>query len=72
MCLLCVVDTDIAGDEIRRVHVLRLLALVEQPDALPHDVALRLSREILAIIGTAKVPFRCASVPSDGAIGKDP
>ena len=36
-------------DLARRRHLLQLLALVEHPDALPADAALRLGREILAL-----------------------
>jgi hypothetical protein len=69
MCLLCVTGVNAAGDEVRRLYVLRLLALVEHPDALPHDTALRLGREILATMGAANLRFRCDSSPPDGAIG---
>jgi hypothetical protein len=51
---------------------LRLLFLVEHLDALPHDAALRLSREIMAIIGLAAVQRRCDSVMPDAATGEAP
>ena len=72
MCLLCVAGVNAAGDAARRLYVLRLLALVEHPDALPHDAALRLSQEILATIGPASLPFRCDSWPPDVAGGEGP
>jgi hypothetical protein len=56
---------DAADDEVRRLHVLRLLALIEHPDALPHDAVLRLSREMMVMLGPARAPFRCDSMPSD-------
>ena len=49
MCMLCAADVQSAGDMERRLHVLRLLALVEHPDALPPDAALRVSREIMSL-----------------------
>lgn len=53
MCLLCAADPEAAGETARRVHVLQLLALVEHPDGLPEGAALRLSREIMALIASA-------------------
>ncbi|MGH1569471.1 hypothetical protein ACRAWG_00885 [Methylobacterium sp. P31] len=50
-------------DEARRAHVLQLLALIEHPDALPADAALRLAREILALTQAERAGFRCDAVP---------
>jgi hypothetical protein len=48
MCLLCAAGSD--GQRLaRRAYVLQLLALVEHPDALPAEAALRLVGEILAL-----------------------
>jgi hypothetical protein len=52
----------------RRLHVLHLLALVEHPDALPPDAALRLSREIMSLIGPGS--RRCDPVTLEGATGE--
>jgi hypothetical protein len=71
MCLLCVDGVDPLGDVARRLHVLGLLALIEHPDALSHSAALRLSREIMAIIGPSNDRFRCDPVAADGATGED-
>jgi len=72
MCLSC---TAASGDQdlARRVHVLRLLALVEHPDALPADAALCLAREILVLTQPDAVTFRCDAVaPPDADDGADP
>ncbi len=51
---------------------LELLALIEHPDALPHSAALRLSREIMAIIDLRADRLRCDPVTPDHATGEDP
>lgn len=63
MCLLC---ADGLRDRAlaRRARVLQLLALVEHPDALPADAALRLGREILALTQPDRFVRRCdAAIP---------
>jgi hypothetical protein len=62
MCLFCPSDQGSGADVIQRVHVLRLLALVEHPDALPKDVALRLGHEIMALMKPRSVVLRCEPV----------
>jgi len=66
MCLLCA-----AGLEDRRLahrgHVLQLLALVEHPDALPANAALRLAREILALTQADRAGRRCDPVLPPGS-----
>jgi len=58
MCLLC--STGLAGLRVaRRAHVLQLLALVEHPDALPADAALRLAREVVALTEAERTERRC-------------
>jgi hypothetical protein len=52
----------------RRIHVLRLLALVEHPDALPADAALRLAHEVLRLTGTTGATCRCEEVTSPADI----
>jgi hypothetical protein len=54
----CAYCTRGSGDERKRLRQLQLLALLEHPDALPVEHALRLARELLA--GTDQGPeFRC-------------
>jgi hypothetical protein len=72
MCLLCAADAEPARDIARRLHVLRLLALIEHPDALPPDAALRLGREIMALIGPAPGLRRCDPVTPYEATGERP
>jgi len=62
MCLLCSEGSN-GSDLARRAHVLQLLTLVEAPDALPADAALRLAREILALTQSEPSGFRCDAVP---------
>ena len=58
MCLLCAAGLD--GQRLaQRAHVLQLLALVEHPDALPADAALRLAQEILALTQAERTGRRC-------------
>jgi hypothetical protein len=61
MCLLCSEGT---GDRAlaRRAHVLQLLALVEHPNALPAEAALRLGREIMALILLESGVRQCEAV----------
>jgi hypothetical protein len=72
MCLLCAADPESAGEMARRLHVLQLLALVEHPDALPPGAALRLSREIMALIAPAPGLRRYDPVRPDRATGERP
>lgn len=65
MCLLCAAGLE--GRRLaRRAHVLRLLALVEHPDALPADAALRLAGEILALTQAERAERRCDLVVPPG------
>jgi hypothetical protein len=51
-----------------RAHVLQLLALVEHPDALPAEAALRLAGEILELIREERTERRCEPVtPPSGS-----
>jgi hypothetical protein len=68
MCLLCATRL---GDQerARRANVLQLLALIEHPDALPANVALRLAREVLALAQIDRTERRCEPVgPPEPAI----
>ncbi len=60
MCPHCAdgVDRDLA----RRKRVLQLLALIEQPGALPAAAALRIGQELLAWIAQDESNFRCDHV----------
>ena len=65
MCLLCASSRNPVL--ARRDHVLKLLCLVEHPDALPADTALRLAQEILLLAEADGHAFRCegyAPIPS--------
>ncbi|MCB5945845.1 hypothetical protein [Acidocella sp. KAb 2-4] len=48
-------------------RVLQLLALLEHPDALPRDDALRIASGLLAWTGAAAPRFRCEAmaIPAD-------
>jgi hypothetical protein len=81
MCLLCAPSGN--RGLARRDQILQLLALVEHPDALPADAALRLAQEILALTQTvtqagSPPAFQCEPVlPPQAAAactddGKDP
>lgn len=70
MCRRCVDNMDPSGEAARRQHVLHLLALIEHPDALPHSASLRLTQEIMAIIGPPDNRFRCDAVAADEATGE--
>lgn len=50
----------------RRAKVLQLLALVEHPDALPADAALRLGHEIMTLIRPEPGLRRCDPVAPPG------
>jgi hypothetical protein len=65
MCLLCAAGLE--GRRLaRRAHVLQLLALVEHPDALPADAALRLAGEILTLTQAERAERRCDLVVPPG------
>ena len=66
MCLLCAAGSE--GQRLaRRAHVLQLLALVEHPDALPAEAALRLAREVLALTQAERAGRRCEPVAPPGS-----
>ena len=67
MCWLCETGQERDRALVRRAHVLQLLALVEHPDALPADAALRLGREIMMLLRPGAGLRRCASVAPPGA-----
>ena len=52
-------------EQARRIRVLQLLALIEHPDALPADAALRIGRELLAWIAQDEPSQRCDHVIAD-------
>ena len=59
MCLLCADGAEREAALARRAHILDLLALIEHPDALPADAAMRLGREIMTLIAREPPPFQC-------------
>ena len=62
LCLLCTARLENRSLQ-DRVHVLQLLALIEHPDALPTEAALRLAGEILELIRVGRTERRCEPVP---------
>jgi hypothetical protein len=68
--MLCLSNTGLPGDAANRLHVLRLLALIEHPGALPPEAVLRIGREIMTSIGPAPVQLRCDPVTADGTEGE--
>jgi hypothetical protein len=67
MCLLCAAGLE--GQRLaQRAHVLQLLALVEHPDALPAEAALRLAREVLALTRPGRTGRQCEAVVSPGSV----
>ena len=71
MCLLCAAGSDGQG-LARRAHILQLLALVEHPDALPAEAALRLAREVLALTEAERTGRRCDPVAPPGSALEEP
>ena len=71
MCLLCADNLDDRG-LARRAHVLQLLALVEHPDALPTDAAMRVAREILTLTQVGRIERRCEPVASTDPNSRKP
>jgi hypothetical protein len=65
LCLLCTATLE-ARSLAGRAHVLQLLALVEHPDALPRDAALRLASDILALTRADRSERRCDPVDPPG------
>jgi hypothetical protein len=57
-CVYCGDRTDVPRERIRK---LQLLALLEHPDALPAELAMRLARELLALAGHRST-FHCDPV----------
>jgi hypothetical protein len=59
MCMLCRGAED--EESVPRAHVLRLLSLLEHPDALRPEQALRLGRQLMSTLG-ADARLRCEAV----------
>jgi len=70
MCQLCAAGLD-RQRLARRAHVLRLLTLIEHPDALPAEAALRLAREVLALTRSERTGCRCDPVTPQGPALED-
>jgi hypothetical protein len=54
-----------AGDDVQRRQLLQLLGLVEHPEALPAELALRLATELLALADHGSA-FRCEPIEETG------
>ena len=66
MCVLCAAGSD--GQRFaRRTHVLQLLALIEHPDALHAEAALRLAREVLMLSQAERTERECNPVTPPGS-----
>jgi hypothetical protein len=66
MCGLCASGLGNGGELTRRARMLQLLALVEHPDALPADAALRLCREIMMLASPRQGSRQCDAVAPSG------
>jgi hypothetical protein len=67
MCILCASRPE--GDPVRasQSSILQLLALLEHPDALPADLALRLARQLLRLTQPEHPVLRCDAVVAGAA-----
>lgn len=61
MCRYCAAD--VPQDHTR---ILQLLALLEHPDALPAEAALRIAGELLSWTGETPPRFRCEAIVRPG------
>lgn len=57
MCQYCAPGSSQSGAD--RARVLHLLAMIEHPNALPTEAALRIASELLAWTGQSKSGLRC-------------
>lgn len=53
-----------ARSDTDRARIRNLLALIEHPDALPAEAALRIARDLLAWAGASKSGLRCEALAS--------
>ncbi len=60
MCQYCAAGSSQSGTDHTRI--LQLLAMIEHPDALPSEAALRIASELLAWAGKSKSGLRCDGV----------
>ena len=65
MCRYCVTGSSHPSTD--RVRVLDLLALIEHPDALPANAALRIAAELLTWAGRAESRLRCEPATALGS-----
>ena len=65
MCLYCTAGS--SHPSAGRRQILDLLALIEHPDALPAEAALRIAAEILARVEPERSRYRCDSAPAPGS-----
>jgi hypothetical protein len=62
MCMLCASKPEGNPVSAGQSRVLQLLALLEHPDALPADLALRLAWQLLRLTHTERPALRCDAV----------
>jgi hypothetical protein len=60
MCRYCVSGT--SHSQIERTHILDLLALIERPDVLPAEAALRITSKLLSWADQTEHGFRCEAL----------
>jgi hypothetical protein len=62
MCLYCALKPEGNTITAGQGRVLQLLALLEHPDALPADLALRLARQLLTLTQPERSALQCDAV----------
>jgi hypothetical protein len=68
MCILCASKPEGSAVTVSQRRALQLLDLLEHPDALPADLALRLAGQLLALTQPERRAFQCEAV---GASARD-
>jgi hypothetical protein len=62
VCILCTFKSEGNPVTASQSRVLQLLALLEHPDALPADLALRLAGQLLEVTQPERPALRCDAV----------
>jgi hypothetical protein len=70
MCILCASKPEGNPATACRSRVLQLLALLEHPDALQANLALRLGRQLLALTQPRRPALRCDAIASPATAHK--
>ena len=60
MCRYCISGS--SNSRIERTQILDLLALIERPDVLPAEAALRIARKLLKWVDRTGPGFRCEAL----------